>query len=212
MTQVAEVVLNILKASGVACALWITGWVVALLSRKAVSVVLSRVGFDEWVKKLNLGKVIRRTGYFPSEFFGLMAYWIIIAVFLLLGIMTAAFLVGYQELVFASYTVLTVYLGGVLKMLLVVFIGFILVDSFIGYVYKSTELRAEMQVFYPLGEYLRIVLYIAVVIYALEQSGIGVGVLTQLLVPVIWGVTAVIILIIVYLMLQSLRTPTKTTM
>ncbi|MEM3346165.1 MAG: hypothetical protein QXR36_01900, partial [Desulfurococcaceae archaeon] len=103
----------------------------------------------------------------------------------------------------------TVYIAGLLKAFLIIIIGFILVDVFVGYVYKSTELRAEMQILYPLGEYLRIVLYIAVVTYALEQSGIGIGVLTELLIPVIWGITAAIILIVVYLIVQSVKTGSR---
>ncbi|MEM4827215.1 MAG: hypothetical protein QXK07_04155, partial [Desulfurococcaceae archaeon] len=152
---------------------------------------------------------IRRTGHIPSELFGLIAYWFIIAVFVTLGFLVMGIIADFQQMVFISKSILTVYIAGLFKAFLIIIIGFILVDVFVGYVYKSTELRAEMQILYPLGEYLRIVLYIAVVTYALEQSGIGIGVLTELLIPVIWGITAAIILIVVYLIVQSVKTGSR---
>lgn len=209
MNALLDVVVKVLLAFGVACAVWITGYILALIARKTVSTSLSRMRFDEWVRMLNIGKAIRRTGHIPSELFGIIAYWFIIAVFVTLGFLAMGIVADFQEMVSISKSILTIYIAGLLKAFLIIIIGFILVDVFVGYVYKSTELRAEMQILYPLGEYLRIVLYIAVVTYALEQSGIGIGVLTELLIPVIWGITAAIILIVVYLIVQSVKTGSR---
>jgi len=63
-----------------------------------------------------------------------------------------------------------------------------------------------MQILYPMAEYIRITLYIAVVTYAVEQSGLGVGVLPMLLMPLIWGITILIVLFTIYLILISIRT------
>lgn len=206
MNGVLNIVVDILLAIGVACGVWAVGYVVALLTRKIVTLSLGKIGFDDWVRKLNIGRAVKRTGYMPSEFFGLMAHWIVIVIFIALGFLAMSMVMGSQNMVYFFKNIITVYIAGFLKALLIIIIGFILVDIFVGYVYKSTELRAEMQVLYPLGEYLRIVLYIAVVTYALEQGGIGLGVLASLLIPVIWGITIAIILIVVYLILQSIKT------
>jgi hypothetical protein len=138
---------------------------------------------------------------------GNLSAWIIYVVFAVLGIYVAGYVIQHEGLMDVANTLINVYLKGFLLLLLIVLIGFTLIDAFIGYVYKSTELKAEMQILYPLAEYLRIVLYIAVVVFAVEQSGLGVGVLPTLLIPMIWGITMIIVLFMVYLIIQSIKAP-----
>lgn len=203
--QILEVVLTVLKATGLACAVWIVGWLIGQITKYVVTKVLSKVGFDEWMRKLSIGRAIKRTGYYAHEFMGLLAAWLIYVVFIALGVYVAGYVAGWVDVANYAYAVITVYISGFVKLLLIVIVGFMLVDVFVGYVYKSTELRSEMQVMYPLAEYLRIVLYMAIVVFAVEQSGLGVGVLLQLLQPIIWGMTAMVVLFMVYLIIQSIK-------
>jgi len=97
---------------------------------------------------------------------------------------------------------LNVYIVGFLKALIIIIIGFILTDVFVSYIYKSSELRTEMQLLAPVAEYLRLLFYIVIVIFAIEQTGISVEALTNMLTPIIWGLTVAMLLIIVFNIIQ----------
>jgi len=204
---IVEVLLLALKAIGTACAVWIVGWLVGQVVKYMVTKLLGKIGLDEWMRRLSVGRAIRRTGYSAHEFMGILAAWLMYAIFGVLGIYASGYVAGWEDLTLYAYTALVVYIGGFIKLLLIVIAGFILADVFVGYIYRSTELRSEMQMLYPLAEYLRIVLYIAIVVFGVEQSGLGVGVLPQLLQPIIWGVTAIVVLFMVYLIVQSTKAP-----
>jgi hypothetical protein len=59
-----------------------------------------------------------------------------------------------------------------------------------------------MQLLTPVAEYLRVLLYIVVVIFAVEQGGISVEVLTNIMTPIIWGLTIAMLLIIAFNIIQ----------
>ncbi|MEM4685370.1 MAG: hypothetical protein QW133_04560, partial [Sulfolobales archaeon] len=95
------------------------------------------------------------------------------------------------------------YVVGFVKTFLIIITGFILTDAFIGYIYKSSELRSEVRLLTPVAEYLRIMIYLAVVMFALEQGGLSIHSLNILLMPVIWGLTIAMILIILAQIVQQ---------
>jgi hypothetical protein len=203
----AELLYSIIISIGAALLTWLTGYLLGHGVKYFVSRLLSRVGFEEIVKRTGFGRAIKRTGLLPHEFMGSLAAVIIYIVFAILGVYIAGYVLKLEVIMSTAETVLYVYVAGGVKLLFIVLIGFTLVDAFVGYVYKSTELRAEMQLLYPMAEYLRIVLYIAIVVYGVEQSGLGVGVLPLLLTPIIWGITVIIVLFVLYLIVQSIRAP-----
>jgi hypothetical protein len=203
----AELLFNIIISIGAALLTWLTGYLLGHGVKYFVSRLLSRIGFEEIVKRTGFGRAIKRTGLLPHEFMGSLAAVIIYIVFAILGVYIAGYVLKLEAIMSTAETALYVYVAGGLKLLFIVLIGFTLVDAFVGYVYKSTELRAEMQLLYPMAEYLRIVLYIAIVVYGVEQSGLGVGVLPSLLTPIIWGITVIIVLFVLYLIVQSIRAP-----
>ncbi|MGC9051968.1 MAG: hypothetical protein ACP5J3_13690, partial [Pyrobaculum sp.] len=45
----------------------------------------------------------------------------------------------------------------------------------------------------PVAEYIRIILYLVVITFALEQGGISVATLTAMLTPITWGLVAALI-------------------
>ncbi|MFP3252243.1 MAG: hypothetical protein RXO32_11030, partial [Thermoproteus sp.] len=75
-------------------------------------------------------------------------------------------------------------------------IGFILVDGFVEYIYKGALSKNEAVVG-PVAEYIRIILYLVVVTFALEQGGINVSTLTAMLTPITWGLTAAVVAVLV---------------
>ncbi|MGC9115228.1 MAG: hypothetical protein ACP5HH_04405 [Fervidicoccaceae archaeon] len=83
-----------------------------------------------------------------------------------------------------------------MKAFVVIIIGFLLVDSFVGYLYKAPEIESELEFIGPVAEYLRILLYIVTVVFALEQGGIEVAFRSSMLIPIMWGITIMMVIII----------------
>lgn len=206
-----RLVVEVLIGIGITFIASFIGWLLGRGARYLIVKLLSATSFDEWIRKLGIGKAIRRMGYKASEFLGAAVAWVIYIVSIVLGVYIAASLMSWEHVKEYSYVVLTHYIAGILKMFAIALAGFVLIDVFVGYIYRSTELGSEMQMLYPLAEYIRIVLYIAITVFAVEQSGLGLGILSQLLIPIIWGIIAIIILYMIYLIVQSTKTPRPVT-
>lgn len=86
---------------------------------------------------------------------------------------------------------------GFLKALVIIIIGFMLTDVFVSYIYKSSGPRCSF-LLAPVAEYLRLLFYIVVVIFAIEQTGMSFEALTNMLIPITWGLTVAMLLIIVF--------------
>ena len=201
-----ELLLLALKAVGVAVVVWVAGWFIGRAVRYVIVKLLGKTDFDEWVRKVGVGRAIRRTGYRAHEFVGAATGWLVFIVFIFVGLYASGLVAGWVELSEFAQIVIVTYIGGFMKLTLIVLVGFMLVDAFVSYIYRSTELKSELEVLYPLTEYLRISLYMAIVVFAVEQSGLGVETLSRLLLPIIWGITAIVALFMVYLIIQRTRT------
>lgn len=162
----------------------------------AITNLLKKVGMDEWLEKFAIGRAIAKSGYKPSDFFGKISAWLVYA--------TATVLALYSTTVFLNIfvasdilkTILVVYIGGFAKAFVIIVIGFLLVDAFIGYLYKSSDTVEEAEFLGPIAEYLRVLLYIVTVVFAIEQGGIQVSFLSNMLTPIMWGITAVMVIVI----------------
>lgn len=196
--------IDLLIALGYSALIIVIGYVVGVLTKRFIVYVLSRVGFDEWFKRFAVGKAILRGGYSVSEFFGLISSWTIYLTFTLIALGLATANLGIEWLSEAFYSVVYVYIAGFIKTFLIIIVGFILTDTFIGYIYKSSELRSETRLLVPVAEYLRIMIYLAVVMFALEQGGLSIYSLNILLMPVIWGLTIAMVLIILAQIVQQI--------
>jgi len=194
---------NLVTAIGLTVAIVLIGYVLGILARRLILYILTKVGFDEWFKKFAVGKAILRSGYSASEFFGLITSWVIYLTSLLLALATLTSSLNLTPLSDTLYTIVSVYVVGFIKAFLIIITGFILTDAFIGYIYKSSELRSEVRLLTPVAEYLRIMIYLAVIVFALEQGGLNVYSLNMLLVPIIWGLTIAMIIIIISQVIQQ---------
>jgi hypothetical protein len=194
---------NLVIAIGLTVAIVLIGYVLGILARRLILYILTKVGFDEWFKKFAVGKAILRSGYSASEFFGLITSWVIYLTSFLLALATLTSSLNLTSLSDTLYTIVSVYVVGFIKAFLIIITGFILTDAFIGYIYKSSELRSEVRLLTPVAEYLRIMIYLAVIVFALEQGGLNVYSLNMLLVPIIWGLTIAMIIIIISQVIQQ---------
>ncbi|MEM1779815.1 MAG: hypothetical protein QXP02_04335 [Desulfurococcaceae archaeon] len=205
MTDIYQVTLKVLTSIGILALTWVLGWFIGKAIKTLVVKVLNKIGADEWLRRFSFGRAIRRTGLFISEFFGILIEWIIYVTFIVLGVYFACAYAEWIDVADIAAKILTIYIGGFVRAFIVIIPGFILIDVFIGYIYRSSELRTEAQLLTPIAEYLRILLYIVVMIFALEQGGINVEALTHILTPILWGLTAAMLLVIIYNILQSTR-------
>jgi hypothetical protein len=194
---------NLVIAIGLTVAIVLIGYVLGILARRLILYILTKVGFDEWFKKFAVGKAILRSGYSASEFFGLITSWVIYLTSFLLALATLTSSLNLTSLSDTLYIIVSVYVVGFIKAFLIIITGFILTDAFIGYIYKSSELRSEVRLLTPVAEYLRIMIYLAVIVFALEQGGLNVYSLNMLLVPIIWGLTIAMIIIIISQVIQQ---------
>ncbi len=195
--------LDLLVTLATSALIVVAGYVGGVLTKRFMIYVLSKVGFDEWFKKFAIGKAVLRSGYSASEFFGLVSSWTIYLTSVLLALGLGASNLGIYWLSETLYTIVHVYIVGFIKTFLIIIIGFLLTDTFISYIYKSSELRSEIRLLTPVAEYLRIMIYLAVLIFALEQGGLSIYTLNILLMPVIWGLTIAMIFIILAQILQQ---------
>jgi len=200
-----ELITRILTGVGIAALLIIVGYVLGKGVKILLVKSLDKLGLEEWLRRFSFGRAIKRTGFMVSEFFGIMASWIIYIVFIILGVHYASSYIGLRDIADTSLLLINLYIAGFVKALLIIIMGFILIDAFISYIYKSSELRTEMQLLTPVAEYLRILLYIVIVIFAIEQGGISVEALTNIVTPIIWGLTIAMLLIIAFNIIQLTR-------
>jgi len=194
---------NLIITIGLTVAIILIGYVLGILARRLILYILTKVGFDEWFKKFAVGKAILRSGYSASEFFGLITSWVIYLTSFLLALATLTSSLNLTSLSDTLYIIVSVYIVGFIKAFLIIITGFILTDAFIGYIYKSSELRSEVRLLTPVAEYLRIMIYLAVIVFALEQEGLNVYSLNMLLVPIIWGLTIAMVIIIISQVIQQ---------
>ncbi|MCX8186175.1 MAG: hypothetical protein N3G48_03575 [Sulfolobales archaeon] len=195
---------DVVTTIGISALIIVAGYVFGIVARRLLLYLLTKIGFDEWFKKFAVGKAILRSGYSASEFFGLVSSWIIYLSFLLMAVASMASNLGITWLSESLNVVVFVYIVGFVKTFLIVVTGFIFTDTFISYIYKSSELRSEIKLLTPVAEYLRIMIYLAVVVFALEQGGLNIYSLNILLMPVIWGLTVAMVLIILAEIIQQI--------
>lgn len=187
----------VLVSAGFFALIVFVGYIAGRLTRKLLGYIIHRVGGDELFRKFSIGRAIIRAGYAPSEFFGLVTSWIIYIGALLVALSYLGQHLGVSEL-YETSSVLLEYLYGFVRAFIIIIVGFMLIDAFIGYIYSSSEnlnKKHGIATIAPAAEYLRVILYIVVLIFALEQAGIPVQTLWALVSPVIWGLTVIIVAI-----------------
>lgn len=187
--------LQALLSAAVTALILAAGYLAGSAARWALSRGLSRLGLNQWFRNFNVGKAILRSGYTPAEFFGGVAAWLIYVSAVLLAASYLARSLGLAEVADGAVEVLRVYVAGFAKFFVTAIIGFVLVDGFADFIYKGS-FTGERTVGL-VAEYIRIVLYLAVITFALEVGGINVATLSAMVTPIVWGLTAAIVAAVV---------------
>jgi len=189
-------VLTVLYHAAVAVLIAVFGIVLGRVVRRMVDRLLFRLGFNDWFRNFNIGRALLRSGYTPSEFFGSVAAWLLYLIFILTAVAYLAMSFGRVEVSEWVTSIIAVYLFGFVKFFIISIIGFILVDGFVEYIYKGALSRNEAVVG-PVAEYIRIILYLVVVTFALEQGGINVTTLSSMLTPITWGLAVAVVAVLI---------------
>jgi hypothetical protein len=189
-------VLTVLYHAAVAVLIAVFGIVLGRVVRRMVDRLLFRLGFNDWFRNFNIGRALLRSGYTPSEFFGSVAAWLLYLIFILTAVAYLAVSFGRVEVSEWVTSIIAVYLFGFVKFFIISIIGFILVDGFVEYIYKGALSRNEAVVG-PVAEYIRIILYLVVVTFALEQGGINVTTLSSMLTPITWGLAVAVVAVLI---------------
>lgn len=189
-------VLTVLYHAAVAVLIAVFGIVLGRLVRRMVDRLLFRLGFNDWFRNFNIGRALLRSGYTPSEFFGSVAAWLLYLIFILTAVAYLGMSFGRVEVSEWVTSIIAVYLFGFVKFFIISIIGFILVDGFVEYIYKGALSRNEAVVG-PVAEYIRIILYLVVVTFALEQGGINVTTLSSMLTPITWGLAVAVVAVLI---------------
>ncbi|MCC6036381.1 MAG: hypothetical protein LM559_04935 [Pyrobaculum sp.] len=189
-------VLTVLYHAAVAVLIAVFGIVLGRVVRRMVDRLLFRLGFNDWFRNFNIGRALLRSGYTPSEFFGSVAAWLLYLIFILTAVAYLAVSFGRVEVSEWVTSIIAVYLFGFVKFFIISIIGFMLVDGFVEYIYKGALSRNEAVVG-PVAEYIRIILYLVVVTFALEQGGINVTTLSSMLTPITWGLAVAVVAVLI---------------
>jgi len=189
-------VLTVLYHAAVAVLIAVFGIVLGRVVRRMVDRLLFRLGFNDWFRNFNIGRALLRSGYTPSEFFGSVAAWLLYLIFILTAVAYLAVSFGRVDISEWVTSIIAVYLFGFVKFFIISIIGFILVDGFVEYIYKGALSRNEAVVG-PVAEYVRIILYLVVVTFALEQGGINVTTLSSMLTPITWGLAVAVVAVLI---------------
>jgi hypothetical protein len=189
-------VLTVLYHAAVAVLIAVFGIVLGRVVRRMVDRLLFRLGFNDWFRNFNIGRALLRSGYTPSEFFGSVAAWLLYLLFILTAVAYLAVSFGRVNVSEWVTSIIAVYLFGFVKFFIISIIGFILVDGFVEYIYKGALSRNEAVVG-PVAEYIRIILYLVVVTFALEQGGINVTTLSSMLTPITWGLAVAVVAVLI---------------
>ena len=197
MNFYTEVLFRVLVTTLISLAIIVATYFAGRLVKYFITYIAAKTGFSDWMIKFNLGKAILRSGMTVGEFFGSVSMWIIFVVGALVGLATWFHLLGYLDAAALILNIVNVYILGFVKAFIVIIAGFLLTDAFIGYVYKGGEYGGRFEFLTPVGEYLRILFYISVLVFALDVGGLRVESLTQILAPIVWGLTVIMIILII---------------
>lgn len=180
----------------VALLIAVVGYVLGRAIRHILDSFFRRTGLNDWFRSFNIGRALLRSGYTAGEFFGSVAAWVVYIVFFLLALAYIALNLGYQDSYALILNILYTYVYGFVKFFIISIFGFILVDGFVEYIYKGALSKSEVVVG-VVAEYVRIILYLVVITFALEQGGINVSTLSSMLTPITWALAAALVAVLV---------------
>jgi len=182
LTQIWTTIVDILPRIAGAIVALIIGWIAGRALGKAVSKVLDKTGVDDALRPTIFGRVIERSGITCVRFFDLIVRWFIylIAIFAAVDILQIAILTEYMSMVVA-------YLPSLIAGVILLIAGFIVTDYITSFMKKVGE-EAGLDYSKLFADGLRLFLYSVVIIIALSQMKVDVGILYIFANALSWGI------------------------
>ena len=180
--QTTYSVISFLPTLVAAIIILVIGWIIGRLLGKVVSRVLDKIGVDDALRKTSIGKAIEQSGTNIVHLFDLIVRWFVylIAIVAASNVLKLDFLSNlFQTIVF--------YLPHVLMFLIILIVGFIVVDYFADLLngWGKTQNIEFLGVIILL---LRIFFYFIILILALSQLLIDLTIIYTFITPLAWGV------------------------
>ena len=161
----------------------IIGWIAGRVLGKAVAVLIEKLGFEKSFGKTTIGKAFLKTGWAS---FAEIADFIIRIIVYLFAIMAAADILGITYLT-ALIAQMIAYIPSLVAFVIILLVGLILVDYFAEFVIAYGE-HGTLQLVKPVIAILRVFLYFIVIMLALTQLKLDLGIIYAFITPVAWGV------------------------
>ncbi|WP_332450443.1 mechanosensitive ion channel family protein [Methanoculleus sp.] len=160
----------------------IIGWILGRILGRVVAEVLDRLGVDDALRKTSVGRKIERSTMNISHLFDLIVRWFIY----LIAILAAVSVLQIPALT-AAVAVIVAYIPNVVAFILILVVGFILIDWLLDILQNMGEVQS-IQGFGLITMLLRAFLYFVVAILALQQLLIDLSIIYVFVVPIAWGV------------------------
>jgi small-conductance mechanosensitive channel len=160
----------------------IVGWILGRFLGRVVSEILDRIGVDDALRKTSVGRYIERSTTSIVRLFDLIVRWFIylIAILAAVSVLQIAALSVFVAAIVA-------YIPNILAFLLILIIGFIVVDWGVDFIRHFGETH-QIEYMGMVTMLLRVFFYFVIVILALEQLLLDLTIIYVFLVPVAWGI------------------------
>jgi len=183
VTASVDTTVNLLPMLIGAILVLIIGWIAGRALGKTVSVLIDKLGIEKSIGKTAIGKTFLKTGWAS---FAHIADFVVRIVIYLFAIMAASDILGITYLS-ALIAQLIAYIPSLVAFVIILFVGLILVDYFSDFVIAYGE-HGSMQLITPVISILRVFLYFIVIMLALTQLKLDLGIIYAFVTPVAWGV------------------------
>ena len=180
--QTTYSIISFLPTLVAAIIILVIGWIIGRLLGKVVSRVLDKIGVDDALRKTSIGKAIEQSGTNIVHLFDLIVRWFVylIAIVAASNVLKLDFLSNlFQTIVF--------YLPHVLMFLIILIVGFIVVDYFAD-ILQGWGKTQNIEFLGVIILLLRIFFYFIILILALSQLLIDLTIIYTFITPLAWGV------------------------
>ncbi|HOP66342.1 MAG: hypothetical protein WC164_04585 [Patescibacteria group bacterium] len=180
--QTTYSVISFLPTLVAAIIILVIGWIIGRLLGKVVSRVLDKIGIDDALRKTSVGKAIEQSGTNIVHLFDLIVRWFVylIAIVAASNVLKLDFLSNlFQTIVF--------YLPNVLMFLIILIVGFIVVDYFAD-ILQGWGKTQNIEFLGVIILLLRVFFYFIILILALSQLLIDLTIIYTFITPLAWGV------------------------
>ena len=180
--QTTYSVISFLPTLVAAIIILVIGWIIGRLLGKVVSRVLDKIGVDDALRKTSIGKAIEQSGTNIVHLFDLIVRWFVylIAIVAASNVLKLDFLSNlFQTIVF--------YLPHVLMFLIILIVGFIVVDYFAD-ILQGWGKTQNIEFLGVIILLLRVFFYFIILILALSQLLIDLTIIYTFITPLAWGV------------------------